>query len=81
MKFNTFFYKILNMRTQMSIKKNPSMLSSQQLSHLQPTPLYRTHKHVCTRCHKRCHIIYELGKTDCICERYVSKNDSITKLS
>ena len=44
--------------------KIPSML---------PLPLHRTHKHVCEHCNKRCHIIYEIGKTDCVCEQYILK--------
>lgn len=35
-----------------------------------PLQLYRTHKHLCENCGRRCHIIYEHGKTDCICEQY-----------
>jgi hypothetical protein len=62
----------------MSIKKNPLMittvnpsiksLSSQQVP-LIPLQLYRTHKHICERCGKRCHIVYEIRKTDCSCEQ------------
>lgn len=75
------------MSTQVSIKKTTSILpvytkmtSSSKLPLLLPLPLYRTHKHTCERCGKRCHIMYEIGKTDCICEQYVIKNDFISKL-
>lgn len=47
-------------------------LSSQQ-TQLFPSPLYRTHKHKCERCGERCHIMYEIGRTDCICEQYKKK--------
>lgn len=38
-----------------------------------PSQLYRTHKHLCENCGRRCHIIYEHRKTDCICEQYRSQ--------
>ena len=71
------------MNTQVSIKKtsvilpvqniHTKMTSSSKLPLLLPLPLYRTHKHICERCGRRCHIMYETGKTDCICEQYVLK--------
>jgi len=50
--------------------------SSQQVP-LFPLPLYRTHKHKCGRCSERCHIIYEIGSTDCVCEQYIGKKNEI----
>lgn len=71
------------MNTQVSIKKASVILpvqnlhtkitSSSKLPLLLPLSLYRTHKHTCERCGRRCHIMYEIGKTDCICEQYVLK--------
>lgn len=69
------------MNTQVSIKKSSLLLpvhnirvkltSSSKLPLLIPLPLYRTHKHTCERCGRRCHIMYEIGKTDCTCEQYI----------
>jgi len=65
------------MSTQVSIKKTLPVipvrpLSSQQVP-LFPLPLYRTHKHKCGRCGERCHIMYEIGRTDCVCEQYIGQ--------
>jgi len=48
---------------------NSTQLQMIILSKLQliPSPLYRTHKYICTNCFKRCHIIKETNKIDCYC--------------
>lgn len=65
------------MNTQVYTNKTRSFIQNlniqPKLLSILPLPLYRTHKHICERCNKRCHIIYEIGKTDCVCEQYKLK--------
>jgi hypothetical protein len=67
---NTQIYtnKIMSLMSTRSI--HVKSLPSQQVP-LFPLPLYRTRKHKCERCGERCHIMYEIGKTDCTCEQYI----------